>query len=247
MEEKGTLKEIFTAVYQKNTWGDESSFSGEGSNLEQTIVIRGKLIDLFREFNIKTIVDAPCGDFFWMKEIINIISSSGVTYLGVDIVKEIVESNSANYGNANVSFLNLNLIDDPIPEVDLILTRDCLIHLSFSNIFNIIRNYKKSNSKYLLLSTYTGSNRKNIDIDGSRLGFRALNMQKFPFLFPDPLILINEGCTEFDCAFSDKSLALWEISQINILKISIYIKVYKILILKERIVRKVKKTFTVKF
>jgi hypothetical protein len=246
MEEKETLKEIFTKVYLRNTWGDASTVSGEGSNLKQTMVIREKILDLLSQFKIHTILDAPCGDFFWMKEIINKISSSGVNYLGVDIVKEIIDSNSANFGNTKVSFLNLNLIDDTIPKVDMILTRDCFIHLSFSNIFKIIRNYRESNSKYLLLSTYTDPKRKNKDIDGSRVDFRALNMQKFPFLFPDPLIIINESCTEYNGDFSDKSLALWEIDQINILEISLNIYFYKILDLTTRIVRKIARILKIK-
>ena len=35
-----------------------------------------------------------------------------------------------------------------------------------------------------------------------------------PFYFSKPLALINEGCTEGDNEYSDKSLALWELKDI---------------------------------
>ena len=219
MAKKKQLNSVFTTAYQNNLWEDYSSVSGPGSNNIQTRIIKKSIPDILVQFKINKMLDAPCGDFFWMKNIIDFITSQGVIYTGVDIVKELIVTNSEKYGNKKVTFLNLDIVEESIPQADLILTRDCFIHLSFANIYQILRNFKKSGSKYLLLSTYTNSDRINRDVDGSGLPFRALNMQKFPFLFREPLMVINEGCVENEGKYIDKSLALWELSKINLFRI----------------------------
>lgn len=41
-----------------------------------------------------------------------------------------------------------------------------------------------------------------------------INLERAPFGFPPPLELVNEGCTEGDGRFADKSLALWRIAEL---------------------------------
>lgn len=55
---------IFTDIYKGNKWHDNESFSGSGSNLEQTKAIREILPELINNLSIKTMLDIPCGDFF---------------------------------------------------------------------------------------------------------------------------------------------------------------------------------------
>ena len=43
--------------------GDSNSFSGTGSNLDQTKEIIKKLPILIKNYKIKSILDIPCGDF----------------------------------------------------------------------------------------------------------------------------------------------------------------------------------------
>ena len=61
----------FTNIYKNNYWGSSESKSGEGSNLDFTINIRSELPKLCKNYGIKVLFDAPCGDFNWMKHIIN--------------------------------------------------------------------------------------------------------------------------------------------------------------------------------
>jgi hypothetical protein len=56
----------FTLIYKKKYRQNEESVSGFGSTLEYTANLRNKLPELFGKFSIKTIFDAPCGDFNWM-------------------------------------------------------------------------------------------------------------------------------------------------------------------------------------
>ena len=74
-----------------------------------------------------------------------------------------------------------------------------------------IRNFHKSGTKYLLTTTFTGI-KENTDIVSGRV--RPINLQKPPFNFPMPILLINEHCTEEVGRFADKSLGLWEIVDI---------------------------------
>ena len=44
--------------------------------------------------------------------------------------------------------------------------------------------------------------------------WRPLNLQDKPFNFPSPILIINENCTEDGGEYSDKSMALWDISKL---------------------------------
>jgi len=169
-------------------------------------------------------LDALSGYFFCIKEIVGIIKSSEFEYIGDDLVKSIVDENASKFGNEKVKFIPMNLIVGPVPKVDLIFTRDCFRHLSFDNIYRILKNYKASGTKYLLVSTYSNKERVNVDVEDFSIPGRALNMHKYPFKFPKPLLVINEGCTEGNGAYSDKSLILLELKDIDLSTINFGLK-----------------------
>lgn len=137
------LKNIFETTVKNNIWGGVDSLSGPGSNLAQTVVIRREIPRLIKEYEIQIFLDAPCGDFFWMKEIIKEITFSNCNYIGIDIVKNLIDNNNKDYLNSHVKFVNLDIINNMIPRVDLVLTRDCFIHLSYDLIYKILKNFKK--------------------------------------------------------------------------------------------------------
>lgn len=202
------LKTKFSNVYENNLFKGRISRSGEGSDLVQTATIRSRLPRLIEELNIKKLLDAPCGDWYWMREVNLCVDE----YLGVDIVDELIKKNQFTYGNKQISFQCLNLATDALPKSDLILCRDCLVHLSFDDALEIISNFKHSGATYLLTTTFS-KRMRNEDL-GS--GFwRPLNLQLPPFNFPPPIILINENCTEENGQYSDKSLALWHLDDIK--------------------------------
>jgi len=62
-----SIEDRFTEIYKSNYWGSKESVSGIGSTLIYTENLRSKLPDLFQLYSIKSIFDAPCGDFNWMK------------------------------------------------------------------------------------------------------------------------------------------------------------------------------------
>jgi len=208
-------KKIFTDIYYTNRWNDEDSVSGQGSNLEQARALIEKLPVLFKELEVKSILDIPCGDFFWMKE----IDLPNIKYIGADIVSELIKNNSEKYQRNSINFKKLNLIEDELPEVDLVMIRDCLVHFSFKDIFLSLVKLCDSGSKYLLTTTF--SNRKrNEDIETGK--WRTLNLEYPPFRFPPALKLINEKCTLDNGNYSDKCMGLWDIKEIkDLLRISV--------------------------
>ncbi len=202
------LEEFFSDIYRGNRFLGEDSVSGPGSDLYQTRIITKQLPTLFRELSTSTMLDIPCGDFHWM----NSVDLDSVDYIGADIVKEMVQNNREKYERANLHFQHLNLISGELPKVDLVFCRDCLVHFSFTDILLALRNIYTSGSKYLLTTTFP-SRRNNHDIvTGS---WRPLNLEIAPFNLPKPLKVINEGCTEGNGAYSDKSLGLWQIEEIR--------------------------------
>lgn len=202
-----TAPEIFTGIFKENIWKNEESVSGLGSSLEQTSEIIKLLPGVLTKYNIKSILDIPCGDFNWMQQ----INLDGIFYTGADIVKELIDANNQKYAADYRRFMHLNLIEDEFEEYDLVFCRDCLVHLSFEDIFSSLKNIKSSSSKYFITTTFTGQKEnKNIHTGG----WRPLNFQKAPFNFPEPLYLLNEKCTEADGMFTDKSLGLWKVEDI---------------------------------
>jgi len=203
-----TTEEIFTNIYKSNAWDGKNSISGKGSDVDQTKIITKELSSLFSNLNISTMLDMPCGDFYWMKN----ADLSNIDYTGADIVKELIQENTEKYGGGSIRFRYMNLIEDKLPKVDLIFCRDCLVHFSFADVFSALENVCNSQSEYLLTTTFTGR-KDNYDILTGQ--WRPLNFELAPFVLPKPLRIIDEGCTEDGGAYEDKSLGLWRIADIR--------------------------------
>ena len=205
---KKEAEQIFTNIYNNNGFNGKESISGPGSDIYQTRIIIKEIPLLFKDYNISTMLDIPCGDFYWMKE----VDLKDIEYIGADIVDEIIKKNNEEYSKSNLHFKKLDLLKDTLPNVDLIFTRDCLVHLSFEDIFKALTNICNSNSKYLLTTTFT---ERTINNDIKTGQWRTLNLQIEPFFLPKPIKIINEGCTENEGIYSDKSLGFWKISDIR--------------------------------
>lgn len=203
-----TTKQIFEDIFKNNSWKGRTSSSGRGSDPDQTQKIIKEIPVLLKDMGISTILDIPCGNFNWMQH----VDLSGIKYIGADIVKEIVKNNKSKYKMKNISFKYMNLIESKIPKVDLVLVRDCLVHMSYDDIFKSLKNIRDSKSRYLLTTTFTGRLSNNDITTG---GWYPFNLQIAPFSFPKPIRIINEGCTQGKLSYTDKSLGLWKISKIR--------------------------------
>lgn len=202
-----SLNEVFAEIHRTNLWEGEDSVSGQGSSFAQTAELIIGIPALLRQLGTRSLLDVPCGDFSWL----NKADLSGIAYIGADIVGELVESNQRHFGGEDRWFLQLDLTRDDLPAAEVILCRDCLVHLSFSNIRKALANIRSSTCRYLLTTTFL-EHEVNEDIaDGD---WRMLNLQLPPFDLPDPVAILREGCTESGGAYSDKALGLWRTADI---------------------------------
>jgi len=206
-----STEEIFTHIYLANKWGDEESRSGKGSNLAVTESLREALPDMLLQFNINSMLDIPCGDFHWMKE----IDLPLTRYQGADIVKPMIEENKVRYGNEKREFLHLDLLRDPLPKVDAIFCRECLVHLSYADIEKALQNIRKSGASYLF-TTHFPQRKYNEDIVTGK--HHSLNFYLPPFSWPQPEL-------EFVECFAgkrrgNKCLSLWRIDNLPVNRLS---------------------------
>lgn len=199
--------ETFTRYYRDNTWGDKESASGKGSNLAVTEQLRAQLPSLLRDLGAQSILDVPCGDFNWMAQ----VDLRGIAYVGGDIVPDLIASNSVKFARDDRAFEVINLIDSPLPDCDLIFTRDCLVHLCFADATSAINNIRNSNATWLLATTFPQTT-ENAEIQTG--DWRRLDMTKPPFNFPEPQRMIDEQLASKDGRHSDKSMGLWRISDL---------------------------------
>jgi hypothetical protein len=128
----GGPREVFTEIFRRNIWGYQETVSGGGSTLHYTKQMREALPKLIGDLDVGTLLDLPCGDFHWMSE----VKLPVTHYIGGDIVPRLVEVARVRYGRAEREFRTLDLCKDVLPQADLLLCRDCLIHLSEETIFS---------------------------------------------------------------------------------------------------------------
>ena len=126
-------------------------------------------------------LDIPCGDMNWISKL-----NLNVDYVGADIVPELIAENQRNYPDKN--FKVLDVVNDPLPEMDLILCRDCFVHLPLEYIKLAIDNIRKSGIKYMLVTSFPVEFNKNISIGK----WRPLNMCIEPFNL-QPIEIIDEN------------------------------------------------------
>ena len=224
---KKTLEERFEKIYVSNFWADNQSNSGSGSSLEGTKNIRIHLPLLIKKFNIKTVIDAPCGDMNWMSYILKDID---INYHGLDIVEKIIFSNNQKFKNNalfpewkedKIIFSKKDITIDKLPKADLLICRDCLFHFSNNDILLFLNNFISSDIKYLLLTSHLNKKNdfKNTDIITG--DYRLLDFFSSPFNYEKNYIYSfdDRDCLQIN-NFKQMYLFTREQLEINIKKIN---------------------------
>lgn len=206
---------VFSEIHRRNKWGNDESVSGVGSTLESTEAIREELPPLFKELGLRSLLDAPCGDYNWVRQTPFELDA----YWGMDIVPEIIARNARLYGTDRVRFIRGDLVKDPLPRVDVVMCRDCFNHLSYASIIAALRNFKRSGATYALVTTdvFLGE-APDIVIGQSR----SVNLQAPPLRLPAPERLIFDGPRATSTspgvpqAAWGRNLGLWRLSHLSV-------------------------------
>jgi len=211
-----SISETFTYINESSYWKSEESVSGDGSELLVTQELSKKLEELIVDKEIKSILDVPCGDFNWMQK----VNLNNAQYIGADIVENLIASNQKEYGTDKISFKLFDITKDTLPKVDVIFCRDCLVHFSIKDIYKALVNIKKSESQYLLTTSFYRCEENKDIITGE---WRKLNFEIEPFNFKKPIAVIDEKYTKKGHKYSDKCMMLWKVSDIHIpFKLKLY-------------------------
>lgn len=187
---------LFTADFHEH--------SGDGSDLSSARAITAALPGLLASLSVRTLLDIPCGDFVWMQH----VNLGQTRYIGADIIKPLIASHQGRYASSQRTFATLDLVKDALPEVDLILCRDCLVHCSHRLVKRAIANIQRSGSRYLLTTTFPQHPVNRGIVAGA---WQPLNLCAPPFNFPPPLQVIDEG---HPSPYDDKSLGLWRVADL---------------------------------
>lgn len=196
--------EIFTSIYERNFWGAGESRSGPGSTLSSTRAIRRLLPIILRDIGARTFLDAPCGDFNWMKT----VDMNGVIYTGGDIVQSLILLLQASHAEPTRRFQILDIVNDPVPTVDLWMCRECLMHLPTKDVVSVLRNFHRSETRYFLTTSFDLT---TINEDLPSPGFRPLNLRIDPINLPEPILRFDD----FVAPAQPRIMGLWSREQVG--------------------------------
>ena len=182
-------KNPFKKIYLSNYWNNSESRSGPGSTIQITKNLRKELLKFIKIYSINNIVDIPCGDFNWMKLLLR---ETNISYTGLDIVSEIIDLNCKSFSSKKIKFYLSDIRNDPLPECDFLFNRDCLFHLSNSDILKSLKNINNCKFKYFATSNHSGFLNEVRDIKTG--DFKYLNFSQYPFNFSEkPFYIINDN------------------------------------------------------
>ncbi|MFL5289742.1 MAG: class I SAM-dependent methyltransferase [Rhodopila sp.] len=198
---------VFAQYHRAGVLRGDESLSGPGSSMGQTDIIRRALPPLLGRLGVRSLLDAGCGDFNWMRQIVGVLDH----YTGVDLIPELIERNRRRYQSDRREFHCRDIAETDLPRADMILCRDTLVHYSLAGAQTVLRNLQRTGSHYLLATTFPGRG-TNDDIPLG--GWRPLDVAAPPFSFPPPLHLIVENCTEMGGRYADKSLGVWALQEL---------------------------------
>lgn len=191
------LNTLFDVVYETNMW-ESGSGSGSNENLCRDYVIF--LQEFFKSHNIKSIIDAGCGDWQFSKN----IDFSGIAYQGFDVASFVINANAQKYSAQNITFHLYDGDFSKLPSADLLLCKDVLQHLPLDKIKEFISILPKF--KYALITNDIGQNH-NTEILPTQC--RNLDLRKEPFNLDCEIVFKIQQNHPKSWGIESKPVMLW--------------------------------------
>ena len=142
---------------------------------------------------------------------------------------EIIAENRHLYASDIVSFEHASLLNTSLPRADLIIARDILFHLNSAHISSALANFRRSNSSWLLTTTFPWvTSNKDLEPQSEHYlgfqaqphkpvwGYREVNLEIAPFdLGADGLESLEERWGDDEDATATRLLKLYALSPPN--------------------------------
>ncbi len=203
MTDRDAMRAAFETILRTNAWGSAESVSGPGSERARAALFQAEFSALVGRLGIRSLLDAGCGDLNWIPA----LDLPLARYVGVDVVPALLVESRRRHGRQGWEFRSADITCDPLPRVDLVFCRDCLVHLPLADVARAMDNFGRSGSTWLLATTFL--TRTNVEIGVG--DWQPLNLEAAPFNLSPPIALIDERCPPDRGDYSDKRLALWRL------------------------------------
>ena len=142
-------KEIFSTIYKNKIWNLNSKTefnSGPGSHEDRVVIPYVNQIVKFLKNKNLIVIDLGCGDF----NIGSKIFKHSKSYMGIDVVEDLINHNKKKYFAKNLTFETLDAVYDNIPSGDCILIKEVFQHITNSEIEKILS--KIMEYKYIIIT-----------------------------------------------------------------------------------------------
>jgi hypothetical protein len=169
---------------------------GLGSTLRFTVELREALPKLFCKYNVRSLLDAPCGDFNWMAQ----TDLSGIEYIGCDY--DPANIRIARSRAPQFIFCDTDIVHGDLPNCDMILCRDFFQHVPYRAAAITIDNFKSTNANWLVATSHRGGRNEEAGFGE----FFPINLSLSPFNFPEPLEFLPDG--------DNRILGVWDMDTI---------------------------------
>jgi hypothetical protein len=155
-----SVLEAFDEVYRLGMWKQGGAYSGLGSEGPLADRYVELVLDYAARYNLRTAVDGGCGDF----SVGSRLAPSFDRYIALDASGRIIETNRKRYADLtkqHVSFGIADMTSMVFPQVDLILIRQVLQHLTNAQIERILANIEASDWRRVLITEEVHDPRNN--------------------------------------------------------------------------------------
>ena len=195
-------KSVFEKIAKGGLWeSDGSTISGSGSTVDankERVKFLGQFIE---RYEIKHIIDIPCGDCNWQHTIPNI---ENLDYFGADISEAALSlAKQKNAKRTHMRFAERSFdLCSQVPEVTdgsktLMIIKEVIQHLSLEDGVAAITNARRSQARFLAITNHDQKLfdvERNVDIETG--AFYPNNVLLPPFNLRNPIADIAEDLPE---------------------------------------------------
>lgn len=170
------LSSAFRTIYENNEW---SNGSGPGSFASLNNDLFGYMSGVLEREGVRSIADVGCGDFQLFRD----FDFASRSYLGLDVVEDLVAKNAKTYGKEGVLFQAMPESLANLPVADLYILKDVLIHLSNVESARLLVHIL-SKCRYAIIVNNTAVLPSDYNREVAIGGFRPVDVSLAPFNLP---------------------------------------------------------------